>query len=34
MSGTKYIEEKEFYMALCAREKYSSRELERQIEAD
>ena len=33
MSGTKEIEEKEFYMALCIREKYSKRELERQIES-
>jgi predicted nuclease of restriction endonuclease-like (RecB) superfamily len=31
MSGTKSIEEKEFYLSLCIREKYSSRELERQI---
>lgn len=33
MSGAKTIEEKEFYLALCAREKYSTRELERQIES-
>ena len=33
MSGAKDIEEKEFYVALCAREKYSSRELERQMES-
>ena len=31
--GTKKIEEKEFYMALCVWEKYSKRELERQIES-
>jgi predicted nuclease of restriction endonuclease-like (RecB) superfamily len=31
MSGAKSIEEKEFYLSLCVREKYSSRELERQI---
>jgi len=31
MSGAKSIEEKEFYIALCAKEKYSKRELERQI---
>lgn len=31
MSGTKTAEEKEFYLSLCVREKYSSRELERQI---
>ena len=31
MSGTKSIEEKEFYLALCVQEKYSTRELERQI---
>jgi len=31
MSGTKTIEEKEFYVGLCAKEKYSKRELERQI---
>jgi predicted nuclease of restriction endonuclease-like (RecB) superfamily len=31
MSGTKSVEEKEFYLSLCVREKYSSRELERQI---
>ena len=33
MSGTKEMEEKEFYMALCVREKYSKRELERQIDS-
>ena len=33
MSGTKGIEEKEFYLSLCIREKYSTRELERQIES-
>jgi predicted nuclease of restriction endonuclease-like (RecB) superfamily len=33
MSGTKSIEEKEFYLSLCVREKYSSRELERQIKS-
>jgi predicted nuclease of restriction endonuclease-like (RecB) superfamily len=31
LSGTKTIEEKEFYIALCIKEKYSKRELERQI---
>lgn len=31
LSGTKTIEEKEFYIGLCAKEKYSKRELERQI---
>ena len=31
MSGTKTIEEKEFYIGLCVKEKYSKRELERQI---
>ncbi len=31
MSGAKSLEEKEFYLSLCVREKYSSRELERQI---
>ena len=31
LSGAKTIEEKEFYIALCIREKYSKRELERQI---
>ena len=31
MSGTKSIEEKEFYIGLCIKEKYSKRELERQI---
>jgi len=31
MSGTKSIEEKEFYLSLCHREKYSSLELSRQI---
>ena len=31
MSGTKSIEEKEFYIGLCVKEKYSKRELERQI---
>ena len=31
MSGAKSIEEKEFYIALCVKEKYSKRELERQI---
>ncbi|MCL2607189.1 MAG: PDDEXK nuclease domain-containing protein [Methanomassiliicoccaceae archaeon] len=31
LSGTKSIEEKEFYMGLCVRERYSTRELERQI---
>ena len=33
MSGTNSIEEKEFYLSLCVREKYSTRELERQIES-
>jgi predicted nuclease of restriction endonuclease-like (RecB) superfamily len=31
LSGAKTIEEKEFYIALCARERYSKRELERQM---
>ena len=31
LSGAKTIEEKEFYISLAAREKYSKRELERQI---
>ena len=31
LSGAKTIEEKEFYIALCVKEKYSKRELERQI---
>lgn len=31
LSGTKTIEEKEFYIGLCAKEKYSKRELERQL---
>ena len=31
LSGTKSIEEKEFYISLCAKEKYSKRELERQL---
>jgi len=33
LSGTKTIEEKEFYIALCVRENYSKRELERQIKS-
>jgi predicted nuclease of restriction endonuclease-like (RecB) superfamily len=33
LSGTKTIEEKEFYMNLCVLEKYSARELERQIQS-
>ena len=33
MSGTKTIEEKEFYLSLCVREKYSSRELDRQLKS-
>ena len=33
ISGTKSIEEKEFYLSLCAKEKYSSRELERQLKS-
>ncbi|MBZ3935803.1 PDDEXK nuclease domain-containing protein [Methanimicrococcus blatticola] len=32
LSSTKNIEEKEFYIRLCVSEKYSSRELKRQIE--
>jgi len=31
LSGAKTIEEKEFYIGLCAKEKYSKRELERQL---
>ena len=31
MSGSKTAEERHFYMALCAKEHYSKRELERQI---
>jgi predicted nuclease of restriction endonuclease-like (RecB) superfamily len=31
LSKTKNIEEKEFYISLCVKERYSSRELERQI---
>ena len=31
LSGAKSIEEKEFYIGLCAKEKYSKRELERQM---
>jgi predicted nuclease of restriction endonuclease-like (RecB) superfamily len=33
LSGAKTIEEKEFYISLCAKEKYSKRELERQMES-
>lgn len=33
LSRAKVIEEKEFYLRLCKKEKYSSRELERQINA-
>ena len=33
MSGCKSAEERYFYMALCAKEKYSTRELERQIDS-
>ncbi|MDR1206151.1 MAG: DUF1016 N-terminal domain-containing protein, partial [Peptococcaceae bacterium] len=33
MSGAKSIEEKEFYIALCVKEKYSKRELERQLQS-
>ncbi len=33
LSGTKTIEQKEFYIALCAKEKYSKRELERQLQS-
>jgi predicted nuclease of restriction endonuclease-like (RecB) superfamily len=32
LSGTKTIEEKEFYLQVSAREKYSKRELERQVQ--
>jgi predicted nuclease of restriction endonuclease-like (RecB) superfamily len=31
LSSTKTIEEKEFYLSLCVKEKYSKRELERQV---
>jgi len=33
LSKTKSIEEKEFYMSLCLKERYSTRELERQIKS-
>jgi predicted nuclease of restriction endonuclease-like (RecB) superfamily len=33
LSGAKTIEEKEFYLTLCINEKYSKRELERQIDS-
>lgn len=33
MSKAKKVEERHFYIALCAKEQYSSRELERQIES-
>lgn len=33
LSGTKTIEEKEFYIGLCVKEKYSKRELDRQIDS-
>ena len=33
LSGTKSIEEKEFYLSLCVKEKYSKRELERQLQS-
>ncbi len=33
MSGSKSAEERHFYMALCAKEHYSKRELERQIDS-
>lgn len=33
LSGTKSIEERHFYLQLCAKEHYSSRELERQIDS-
>ncbi|MDB4918506.1 PDDEXK nuclease domain-containing protein [Mucilaginibacter sp.] len=33
LSRAKSIEEKEFYLRICAKEKYSSRELERQIDS-
>lgn len=33
LSGTKSIEEKEFYLKLCIQENYSKRELERQLDS-
>ncbi len=33
LSGTKSIEEKEFYLRLCIQENYSKRELERQLDS-
>lgn len=33
MSGSKSAEERHFYLALCAKEKYSKRELERQMDS-
>lgn len=33
LSGTKTIEEKEFYIRLCIKENYSKRELERQLDS-
>lgn len=33
MSGAKSVEERHFYLQLCAKERYSSRELERQIDS-
>lgn len=33
LSGTKSIEEKEFYLKLCIKENYSKRELERQLDS-
>ena len=33
MSGSKSIEERHFYMTLCAKERYSKRELERQMDS-
>jgi predicted nuclease of restriction endonuclease-like (RecB) superfamily len=33
LSGTKTMEEKEFYISLCVKEKYSKRELERQLKS-
>ena len=32
LSGTKTIQQKEFYIALCVKEKYSKRELQRQLD--
>ena len=33
LAGTKSIEEKEFYVALCLKERYSKRELQRQLDS-